>query len=116
MVGGDGTAKFELKENFKNLTTQQHRTITGPLEINVRGEGAPRAEKLEVTFHGENLTEVFACVGCEKAGNPDYSGTNAGFTRTCKFEGVDLVRGGTYKVSADLDDGYGACKIKVPSQ
>jgi hypothetical protein len=116
VVGGDGTAKFLWKENFKNRTTQQRGTTSGTLEINVKGEGAPRAETLHVTFHGENLTDVFSCIGCEKTGTSNFSGTTAGFTRSCRFEGVDLVRGGSYTVPSDLDDGYGTCKIKVPPQ
>jgi hypothetical protein len=116
VVGGEGAAKIQWKENFKNLTTKQHRTVTGPLELEVKGQGAPRQETLDVTFHGENLTDVFSCTGCEKTGVPNYTGTNAGFTRSCHFEGIDLVRGGNYSTPVDLEEGYGTCKIGVPPQ
>jgi len=117
LYNGEGSANYHRKEHFNNKRTDQHMTTTGQLELNLRGIGSPRSQTFDITFHGENLTNVNSCAGCEMTvRNPNTENDNSGFARTCKITGVDMIRGGTYSAQVDLDYGYGTCKIKVPGQ
>jgi hypothetical protein len=79
--------------------------------------GTPRNAGIRLNIHGDNLKSQMMCSGgCEKAGPTHSEGTYASVVKSCKFNGVDFVRGGSYTAPSDTEEGYGTCKITVPPQ
>jgi hypothetical protein len=115
---GTGHGQFEWDERAQNTVSKSgyHQHLSGKVEVEVSGRGMPRAAEVTLTIHGENLTRVSSCTGCAQAGGGPEQGTDAQVTKTCNFTGVDFIRGGSYTVPSDLEDGLGTCKLTVPGQ
>jgi len=84
--------------------------------VNVAGNDPPRAATLKITIHGEQLTDISSCTGCQFTGPTHQEGTNSAITKVCTFPTVDLAKGGSYTAAdADLEPGAGKCKITLPA-
>jgi len=117
VYGGEGSGKFEWNEHGRDTVTKKTDTVHrfGDVEVNVAGNGPPRAATLKITIHGEQLTDISSCTGCQFTGPTHQEGTNSAITKVCTFPTVDLAKGGSYTADADLEPGAGKCKITLPA-
>lgn len=116
---GQGEATVESNEKDSTYTNQSHTHFSGPLKVEVNGRGMPRDATLEVNFDGDNLRWLYSCSGRCNSSNRDYS-TNKShrYNRGCMFNGVDMVRGGTFTGEA-VSDHTGAqtiCTLKLAGE
>ena len=110
VYAGKGDANLEWIETNKTFVNQAHYHLGGPLEIFATGRGSPRDATVKVTFHGEELQSIRACAGSCSTGSTDTF-EHAGFTRTCVFNEVDLVRGGAFAGILEPPDEHATCKV-----
>ncbi len=117
---GQGEAKVESNEKDSTYTNQSHTHFSGPLQVEVSGRGMPRDASLDVNFDGDHLTWTYSCTGRCNSSNRDYSTSDEshGYKRGCKFNGVDMVRGGTFTGEAVSDgtDAQTSCTLKLAGQ
>jgi hypothetical protein len=116
VYGGEGSGKFEWNERGRDTVTKKtdgvHRF--GDVEVNVTGNGPPRAATLKITIHGEQLTDISSCTGCQFTGPTHQENSYSAITKVCTFPTVDLAKGGSYTADSDLEAGAGKCKITLP--
>jgi hypothetical protein len=116
VFAGEGEGKYEWDEKSNGYATKQHIHLSGPFSVSVNARGSPRDATVQLTMHGEHLTWTYACSGY--CNNLYHDQKEHGLYLGCTFNGVDLVRGGTYSGPADSDatGGQTTCTVTLPSQ
>jgi len=117
IYGGQGSGKFEWNAHGRQTVTGKTDTdhMFGDVQVEVSGQGPPRAATLKMTIHGEKLTDLSSCTGCQFTGPTHQEGTNSAVVKVCTFPTVDLAKGGSYAADSDLEVGAGKCKITLPA-
>jgi len=117
VYAGAGSGKFEWNAHGRHTITGKTDAdhMFGDVQVDVTGNGPPRAATLKITIHGEKLTDISSCTKCEATGPTHQEGTNSAVVKVCTFPTVDLAKGGSYTADSDLENGAGKCKITLPA-
>jgi hypothetical protein len=129
-LGGNGTATVEMTSSSTNTQPPDNEDVnysleslsktTGTLDVKATGISTPFGSKVEVNFYSETLDNQVTgkYMGAKPGGDgrtviekTPMNNDNAIFGHTCTFDGVDLLKGGSYSVFTD--NGHGTCKLEL---
>jgi len=115
VAGGNGkamvnTMRFGKYTNEKCAKTGR-QTLEGEMEVSTSAGGMGSMGWLKLDAGSNNLSAKSNDTPLCSSEVVHKEWNTAGYNVRCNFTDVDLAKGGTFTTPADLDEGYGTCKI-----